>query len=159
VATTSDLPDAYVWALHPDKSYIYLFPRDCPRVTFYLDSTTSAEDRERFFAHTDATKVVAIENGWLDWVRETVLYRYDFAPNGFESHDESAGYWVSRETVLPLRVEPVGDLLTALAATGAEVRVTPSLWPLYEAVVASTLGFSIVRFRNAEPRPAAKETP
>ena len=41
VAATSVLPDAYVWALHPDKSYIYLFPRDCPRVTYYIDTTTT----------------------------------------------------------------------------------------------------------------------
>lgn len=158
VAATSDLPDAYVWALHPDKRYIYLFPRDCPRVTYYIDDTTAEDDRQRFFGHTGATKVVAIETGWLQRLRETVLYRYEFAPDSFESHDGGAGYWVSRHAVLPLRVEPVGDLLDALTATGAEVRVTPSLWPLYEAVVASTLGFSIVRFRNAAQRPAAKET-
>ena len=159
VAATSVLPDAYVWALHPDKRYIYLFPRDCPRVTYYIDGTTTEDDRQRFFAHTEATKVVAIETGWLQRLRETVLYRYEFAPDGFVSHHEGAGYWVSRQTVLPMRVEPVGDLLAALAATGAEVRVTPSLWPLYEAVVASTLGFSIVRFRNAAPRPEPGEGP
>ena len=42
--------------------------------------------------------------------------------------------------------------MTALLDDGVEVRVTPSLWPLYEAVVASTLGFSIgqVAKRGAE---------
>jgi hypothetical protein len=90
-------------------------------------------------------------------LRDTVLYRYEFAPTIFESHDEGAGYWVSRDTVEPRRVEPVGDLLDALTAAGAELRVTPTLWPLYEAVVASTLGFSIIRFRNAAARQAAEE--
>jgi hypothetical protein len=31
----------------------------------------------------------------------------------------------------------------------------PSLWPLYEAVIASTLEFSIIRWRNAAPRQEA----
>ena len=45
--------------------------------------------------------MVAIETGWLQRLRETVLYRYEFAADGFESHDEGAGYWVSRQTVVP----------------------------------------------------------
>jgi hypothetical protein len=60
---------------------------------------------------------------------------------------------VSRETVVPVSVEPVGDLMEALAAAGAELRIMPSLWPLYDAVIASTLDFSIIRWRNASPRP------
>ena len=152
VAATSALTEPLVWALDPAKSYIYLFPRDCPRVTFYLDEETTDADRDRFFAHTEASRVVAIESGWLERMRTTVLYRYELPREGFELHDAGAGYWVRREAIEPLDVEPVGDLMTALLDDGVEVRVTPSLWPLYEAVVASTLGFSIVRWRNAAPR-------
>jgi Family of unknown function (DUF6886) len=32
------------------------------------------------------------------------------------------------------------------------LRVMPSLWQLHDAVVASTLQFSIIRMRNAQPR-------
>jgi hypothetical protein len=60
---------------------------------------------------------------------------------------------VARQAVEPVRVEPVGDLLAAHAAAGVELRIMPSLWTLYEAVIASTLQFSIIRWRNAAPRP------
>jgi hypothetical protein len=153
VAATSAVAEPLVWALDPAKNYLYLFPRDCPRVTFFIADHTSAADRERFFAHTDATRVVAIESDWLRRLSETKLFRYTLPSTGFEMTDEGAGYWVSREEVAPLSVEPVGDLMTALLNEGVEVRVMPSLWPLYEAVVASTLGFSIIRWRNAAPRP------
>lgn len=32
-------------------------------------------------------------------------------------------------------------------------RALPSLWELHDAVAASTLVFSMIRMRNAEPRP------
>jgi hypothetical protein len=66
--------------------------------------------------------------------------------------DGTAGYWVARHAVDPIRVEPVGDLLTALADAGVEIRIVPSLWPLYEAVVSSSMGFSVIRWQNAAPR-------
>ncbi len=37
------------------------------------------------------------------------------------------GVHVSRELVVPLSVEPVGDLLAALTDAGVELRITPSL--------------------------------
>jgi hypothetical protein len=35
---------------------------------------------------------------------------------------------------------------------GAEVRLVESLWPLHDAVAASTLEFSMIRMRNAKQR-------
>ena len=153
VPVTGAGEEPLVWAVDEERAHIYYFPRQCPRVTFYASESTSAEDRERFLGHTAAPRVVAIESGWLDAMRTTSLYRYEFGPAGFELQDETAGYWVSRETVTPVSMEPVGDLLAALTNAGAEVRIMPSLWPLYEAVIASTLQFSIIRWRNAAPRP------
>ena len=118
VAATSSATEALVWALEPAKSYLYLFPRDCPRVTFFVAEHTSDEDRERFFGHTDATRVVAIESDWLERLRGTTLYRYTLPPDGFELMDDDAGYWVSRRTVEPLGVDPVGDLMAALLDEG-----------------------------------------
>ena len=86
-------------------------------------------------------------------MRSTQLYRYTLPPDGFELQDEGAGHYVTERTVVPLRIESVGDLVDALLNAGVELRVTPSLWRLYEAVIASTLQFSIIRWRNAAPRP------
>jgi len=143
--------DPLVWAVDDEHAYIYYFPRECPRVTFYASPQTTPEDIERFFGHSTARRVVAIESVWLATTRETELYRYELDDARFELQDENAGYWISKQPVTPLSVEPVGDLLTALTEADAEVRVMPSLWPLYEAVISSTLGFSIIRWRNASP--------
>jgi hypothetical protein len=47
----------------------------------------------------------------------------------------------------------VGDLLRLHEQAGIQLRVLPNLWPFWDAVVASTLGFSGIRLRNARPRP------
>jgi hypothetical protein len=147
------LADSVVWAVDREHEYLYLFPRDCPRVTYYATPDSSIEDVERFQGHTTAEVIAAIEAGWLERLRSTELYRYEFPSTGFECTDAGAGYWVCRHAVRPLRVEAVGDLLEAHVKAGVELRIMPSLWPLRDAVVASTLHFSIIRWRNAAPRP------
>jgi hypothetical protein len=145
---------ALVWAVAAERAYLYYFPRDCPRVTFYQSERTTPEDRKRFFAHATASRVAAIEASWMPAMQSTRVYRYELPRDDFELQDEIAGYWVSGHEVVPLRVEPVGDLVTALTTADVEVRIMPSLWPLYEAVVASSLEFSIIRWRNVAPRSA-----
>jgi len=60
---------------------------------------------------------------------------------------------VSSVPVLPIGVELVDDAISELVLRGVELRVVSSLWPLRDAVVASTLQFSLTRMRNAAPRP------
>jgi hypothetical protein len=144
--------DAVVWAISERLVHNYLLPRDCPRVTFYAGDQTDGADAAAFFNTVAATFVIAIESGWLDRVRAARLYLYDLPADTFEVHDAGAGYDVSRSPVTPLRVELVDDLLAAQAARGVDLRVTPSLWPLADAVAASTLHFSNIRMRNARTR-------
>ena len=149
VAATSDVETPLVWAIDAEHADLYYFPRDCPRVTFRELPGTSPADRDRCLGFSTARRVAAIEAAWLDRLRDTRLYRYVLPGSAFELRDAKAGYWVSRQVVEATRVEPVGDLLAALADADVEIRIVPSLWPLYEAVLASTLGFSIIRWRNA----------
>jgi hypothetical protein len=153
IAPTQAMQDEVVWGVDPALQQAFFFPRECPRVCYYAGPETTHADRELFFGHSTASYVAAIEAGWLERLRSTVLYRYVFPPDGFELTDECAGYWVARKAVEPLRIEPVGDLLQAHANAGVELRILPSLWPLYEAVIASTLQFSVIRWRNAAPQP------
>ncbi|HSE22624.1 MAG TPA: hypothetical protein VLB68_13240 [Pyrinomonadaceae bacterium] len=67
----------------------------------------------------------------------------------------SAGYFVSNLPVVPVRVEVLDDLILELLNRGVELRLVPSLWPLCDAVVGSTLQFSLIRMRNAQPRQPA----
>jgi hypothetical protein len=50
---------------------------------------------------------------------------------------------------------PDADGLTGRQTDG---QGKPAIWPSYEAVIASTLQFSIIRWRNAAPRPEVMET-
>jgi hypothetical protein len=139
--------DPVVWAIDADHLRNYLLPRDCPRVTYDAGSATTAADMERFLGSSLA--VIAVESAWLDRLRSCRLYCYHMPPQTFECIDESAGYYVSRGSVVPTLVQVVDDLLTALLERGVELRFVPNLWPLRDAVVSSTLRYSIIRMRNA----------
>ena len=139
-----------VWAIDADRLRNYLLPRECPRVTYYAGRDTVAADVERFLGSSPA--VVAIQSDWLESLRSCRLYCYHLPPETFECLDECAGYFVSRVPVVPARVEVFDDPIAELLKRGVELRVVPNLWPLRDAVVASTLQFSAIRMRNALPR-------
>jgi hypothetical protein len=152
VSQTAATAEPLVWAVDAEHQPAYWFPRDCPRVTIWKTPGTSREDHERFFGSTSADRVHAIEAAWLRPMREVALYAYRLPDEPFELHDEPGGFWVSRVVVRPLAREPVGDLLDRHAAAGIELRILPSLWPLHDAAVGSTVGFSMIRLRNARGR-------
>ena len=70
----------------------------------------------------------------------------------FECIDEGAGYFVSRQAVTPERVEVINDAVAALLGRGVELRIMPNLWSLHDAVVESSLMFSMIRMRHASFR-------
>jgi hypothetical protein len=146
-ATAND--EHLVWAIDEGHLRNYLVPRDCPRVTYSAGPRTTVADRERFLGSSAA--VLAIETGWLERARSCRLHCYHLPGDTFELADECAGYFVSRVPVKPLRVQVIEDPLSAALQRGVELRVQPSLWALRDAVIASTLAFSIIRWRNAAP--------
>jgi hypothetical protein len=139
-----------VWSIDEWHAPMYYFPRQCPRACFWPGPATTPEDRERWFTGVDANMVIAIESGWLDRVRSTILYRYAMPEATFTQHGDGSGHWSSRETVVPLSVEPVGDLLAALVEANVELRITPRLYELWMAVIATTVSYSGTRLRNAQ---------
>lgn len=140
-----------VWAVDDAHAPAYWFPRDCPRVTCWPGDTPPSPAGASLLA--GAGRVHAIEWAWLPRLRDTTLYRYAMPVEPFRVSDAAAGYHVAEQPVRPLRVEPVGDLLATHAAAGIELRLTSSLWTLSDAVVVSGLAFSMIRMRNAVPRP------
>ncbi len=150
VARTSESREAFVWAIDEWHAPMYYTPRDCPRACFWAGPETSAADRDLWLGPVRARMVIAIESSWLERLRATALYRYRFDAARFALRDPIAGHWVSPEPVAPIGVEPVGDLLRALAAADVELRITPSLIGLWERVIRSSLAFSGTRLRNAK---------
>jgi hypothetical protein len=110
-----------VWAVDAPHLVNFLTPRDCPRITFGRGPRTTADDAARFLG--GARRVVAFEAAWLERVRSCVLQIYELPPSGFAQELADAGYWISRQAVEPIGVEVVDDVLAALAAAGAEVRI------------------------------------
>jgi hypothetical protein len=127
-----------VWAIDEDHAPLYWFPRECPRVTWWPPGEPSRRTH-------------AVEWAWLDRVRATRLFAYSFDPDSFERWPDAVGHWVSRATVVPVGVSPVGDLLERHASAGIELRLVPNLWALHRWVVASGCEFSSVRLANAQP--------
>jgi hypothetical protein len=146
--STSGTPGEHVWAISNDRLHNYLVPRECPRVTFYSSPDTTAADRARYLPgpHVSA---VAIERAWLPRLLSTTLYAYVFDASDFVRHDPIAGYYVCDHTVEPLLELTIDQPHISLLARGIELRVLDDLTALRDAVVASSLGFSIIRWRNA----------
>ena len=140
-----------VWAVAEDRAPLYWFPRDCPRIAFWALPTTTPQDQATFLGQTAAKQVLTIEGAWLDRVRDARMYAYRLAPDSFRMVGMD-GYFVSKVAVTPLDVEPVGDVLKRLRDAGVELRITPSLWPLHDALLESTLHFSMLRMKNAGGR-------
>ncbi|HEY5787357.1 MAG TPA: hypothetical protein VIT65_21545 [Microlunatus sp.] len=154
VAPTSSEPEAVVWAVDAERAPDYWFPRDCPRALAWATESTTDEDRLAILGPS-AHRVHMIEYDWLTRLQAVLLYAYAFDAADFEpySHDPSSHAHVARSTVHPLgRPEPVGDLVAAHDRAGIELRLVSTLWPWWDAVISSTVGFSGIRLRNARPR-------
>jgi hypothetical protein len=144
-----------VWAVGEDHVATYLFPRDCPRILLWLTPTTTDADRQRWWGNRPDTPFIAhVEWDWLERLRSHTLYRYELPPAAFSALSDDPWMWVSREPVEPLGVEIIEDILRALAAAGAELRLMPSLAPLWGAWE-STVHFSGIRLRNSRTWPSA----
>ena len=151
VSATAAEAEPLVWAIDTRHLPFYWFPRQCPRGTFWADARTDPEDASRLLR--GSARVHAIEEDWLERVRGAELYAYRFPEAGFEPHPEVGGYWLSRSSVEPLEVQSLDDPVALHAAAEIELRTTPNLWPLWNEVVASTLEYSGMRLRNAQPAP------
>jgi hypothetical protein len=149
VPATNPTHRAGVWVIDSTHAPLYWFPRDCPRVTVW---PRSSQEARRFEAawNTSARRVHVIELGWLDRMRTTRLYRYDFDASAFSPWPDAAGQWFTEQAVEPVGVTPVGDLLDLHVAADIELRASPSLWPAHDLAVSDAWDFSIVRMRNAE---------
>jgi hypothetical protein len=136
-----------VWAVDEAHLPHYLLPRQCPRVCWVADSG------HRLLG-SPAARVVAVERNWAPRLLRAGLRVHELAPAGFTVLDGGAGYWVAEREVAVLAVRHVEDCFAALAEHDVELRLTTSLWPYVDAVVANARQYSAIRMRNARPRDA-----
>jgi hypothetical protein len=150
LAPSAQTAEPLVWAIDTRHLPLFWFPRDCPRGTFWAGPDTTPEDAEQFLLGA-AERVHAAESGWLDAIRTARAVAYRLPEETFEPHPTVGGYWTSRDAVEPLELVELGDLIGRHAGAGIELRLVPSLAPLWQRVIASTLEFSGIRLRNASP--------
>ncbi|WP_213453355.1 DUF6886 family protein [Rhizomonospora bruguierae] len=154
VAATARQSEAYVWAVDHTRAPDYWFPRECPRAMAWATGTSSAADQARIIGPGGGTRVHAIEYKWLAAMRTVRLFAYRLPADRFTPIGSPVPHAVvATEPVEPLGPpERVGDLFALHEQAGIQLRVLPTLWPLWDAVVRSTLGFSGIRLANATPR-------
>ncbi|MBB4911201.1 DUF6886 family protein [Actinophytocola algeriensis] len=154
VAPTAGRSEPYVWAVDSARSPDYWFPRDCPRAMAWATETSTRPDRDRVLGPGGGDRVHAIEYGWLEAMRTVKLYAYRLPAAAFRPIGTPVpNAHVSTRAVTPLGpAEPVGDLLRLHEECGIQLRVLNNLWPFWDGVVSTTLGFSGIRLRNAKPR-------
>ena len=153
VAATARQPEAYVWAVDADRSPDYWFPRACPRAMAWATGTTTTADRESILGPGGGDRVHAVEYGWLEAMRTVSLFAYRFPAERFTPFGSPVpNAMVATEPVEPLGPpERVPDLFALHEEAGIQLRVLPNLWPFWEVVIRSSLGFSGIRLRNALP--------
>lgn len=134
-----------VWAIEERLDFMYLFPRDCPRILIWATGQTNGADKMKWLG--DYRAAAYIERERLPALAAATLHRYDLPADTFEDlHD--AGMWVSRAEVEPLGCDTLFDLPSTFAPRGVELRVVDSLLPL-KSLWETTLHTSGIRLRNA----------
>jgi len=140
-----------VWSLTEPALPNWLFPRDCPRVGYRICDNVTQNDKEKFFS-SGTKHVVIIENSWHQQQLNAALYVYEFDPTNFY-YDETASFYVSQQSETPINMVAYTNLYAELFKRGAEVRLVDNLWPIRDAVFASSItAWSFCKMANAKAR-------
>jgi len=159
VPPTNPTAGAHVWAIDAEHAPLYWFPRDCPRATVWARDNSELAALQARFA-TTARRVHWMESAWVERFADARLYEYRFAASAFREWRDAGGAWIAEGQwiadveVVPDAVTPIGSCESRHSAAGIDLRVVDNLWGPIDAVVESGLPFSIVRARNARPRPS-----
>lgn len=145
--TDMDQTVGLVWAIDEVHLPNFLTPRNCPRVCACANDTSTEEDRTKYFDKFD--HVVYIEKKWLEILKRTTLYIYEFATDHFYLQDSVAGYYVSEKAEKPIHKFVVTDLIKELEKRNTELRIVDRLYPIAEEIKKTSFDWSLCRMRYA----------
>lgn len=135
-----------VWAIEEQRDYMYLFPRDCPRILIWTTERSREADVSEWLGEYRAA--VYIERFWLNSVATATIHRYEFPTDSFEDLND-AGMWVSRTPSIPIHMDSLSELPIHLAKRGVDLRIVDSLVP-YRSLWETSLHASGIRLSNVE---------
>jgi hypothetical protein len=118
-------------------------------VAFWPLPATSADDRAAWRTDEQTRMVIAIEHRWVERLLSTPIYRYHLPGHTFVDCEDH-GVHLSRDVVVPTRVERIPSSMRALEDARVELRLLPSLVALSEALMKTSLHWSLIRMRYAE---------
>jgi hypothetical protein len=139
-----------VFAISDKMLQNYLLPRDCPRVTYYINQNTTNTDKEKFFGESKADYIINVEEDWKEKIENSIIYKYEFFPETFSLLDETAGYYISYKDTVPVSTEKVQNVYKEFSKRNVEIRFLDNLRKLAADVKNSSLSFSIIRLGNAK---------
>ncbi len=142
-----DADEPLVWAVDTRHLPLYWFPRDCPRATFWAESVSTERDVERFLGGDRARQVHVVEPAWLERMRTHRVVAYRMPEETFVENNDR--FWISADPVEPLELVELGDLVERHEAAEIELGTEDDLLGFWDEVVASSLGYSGIRLRNA----------
>lgn len=152
VPSTNPTTRPAVWTIDPPRAPLYWFPRHCPRVTIWANTSQQLEQLQTLM-QTTAWRVQVAPIEWAERIRCCGLYEYRFDPSAFEPWPEAEGQWIATTPQTPISVVAVGDLMGRQASAGVELRLVDDLASIRKVVLDSNLPFSIVRHQS-DRRPA-----
>jgi hypothetical protein len=88
-----------------------------------------------------------MEPDWLEPMRRARVVAYRMPEQPFVENEDR--FWISTDAVEPLELVELGDLFACHEEAGIPLHTDPDLLGLWNDVIASTLGFSGIRLRNA----------
>jgi len=154
-ATRQNMPPV-VWAIDEEHQFTFYVPRDCPRIICTRSKDLAEEDYVRFFGTTASDIVMTVETSWYERIKTATLYRYELPPESFRLFDKYAGYYITEEIIKPILMDVITNPLDLLIQLNIDIRFTPNLHPLRNAILNSSLtDFGIHQFGNAAPMGAS----
>ena len=146
-APTALTDEPLVWAIDTRHLPLYWFPRECPRCTYWAGPRTTNADTERFLGGDRARQVHVVEPAWLERMRTHRVVAYRMPEETFVENNDR--FWISADPVEPLELVELGDLVERHEAAEIELGTEDDLLGFWDEVVASSLGYSGIRLRNA----------
>ncbi len=137
-----------VWAVSESHDFLYMFPRECPRILVWPTAATTSQDMKAWFEGTSADARAFVEKRWLARLQTAVIYRYELPTETFEDVGD-VGMWVSRSAVTPLHTKSISDLPARIRDRNIDLSALDDLTGLRD-LWDTTLHASGIRLRNAK---------
>lgn len=133
------MKEACVWAVDIEKLYGFFFPEDCPRLLTFRGQEPNYVEKGYAIAY--------IKKDWEQVLKSTHLSIYELDDKNFDPFDKIAGYYVSKQTEVPIARYRIEDCIKALDVYDVDLRVVDDLESYRQEIMAKTNNFSFRKLK------------